>query len=663
MKIRSWLLIWVPAIIASTAVLITVTGFLLIGGVNDHWKALYTDSVYEEILTMIRAEQDKAGIVVETLLKNEEIVKTFANRDREKLIELVMPYHKLYAEKYDFSQLHFHTEDVISFLRTGNLQRYGDDLKSFRWDIVQVRDTKKPVQSVSVGAMGPMIRYIAPVFFEGKYVGSLEANVNVSEGFARKFKGDTILRVFFDERGKEVNLVTKSRPDLDDFTGLFNIDDLLKGNPQRFIKDKFAYIALPIKDFQGKTFAAVFRRVDVSEILSHVDKSLMSQIAISSAAVLVTLTFSLIIGRNIRRKLSNLESVMSRMSQGELSLSVDSSGSDEFSLIGGKLLSVIERIKEVVSSSALAADRVSSAIQSISSTMDNVNSEIKSITASLQEISALAESNSASIEETNAGIEEVAAGAQTAAKSASSAAEVATQTLDIANKASKELNQNASTLASVAKEAEESLRIIERLVSSIQKVTGFVSTITSIADQTNLLALNAAIEAARAGELGRGFAVVAEEVRKLAEESSRAAKEISQLIGGLSKESEIAASAIRKSASDILSSSRSISNTASEINRIVERMKELNDAVQNIASVAQEQSASTEEMAAATDQISKDVIKIAENISSTSKAIENIAYSFSSLYKEGEELKELIASLNKALAFFKVSEPKAIRPV
>lgn len=663
MKIRSWLLIWVPVIIASTAVLITLTGFLLIKEVNDHWKDLYTNSVYEEILTMIRAEQDKAGIVVETLLRNEEIIKAFANKDREKLIEVVMPYHKLYAEKYDFSQLHFHTEDVVSFLRTSNLQKHGDDLKSFRLDIVQVRDTKKPIYSVSVGVMGPNIRYIAPIFFEGKYVGSLEANVNVSEGFARKFKGDTILRVFFDEKGKEVNLVTKSRPELDDFTSLFNIDDLLKGNPQRFIKDEFAYIALPIKDFQGKTFAAVFRRVNISEIVSQVNKSLTYQMVISAIAVLATLTFSLVIGRNIRRKLINLDSVMTKASQGELSLNLDSSGSDEFSLIGGKLLSVVEKIREVVSSSTLTADKVSSAIHSISSTIKNVDSEIRSITASLQEISALAESNSASIEETNAGIEEVAAGAQTAAKSASSAAEVATQTLDIANKASKELSQNANTLTSVAKEAEESLKIIERLVSSIQRVTGFVSTITSIADQTNLLALNAAIEAARAGELGRGFAVVAEEVRKLAEESSRAAKEISQLIGSLSKESEVAASAIRKSASDILSSSRSISNIASEISRIVERMKELSDAVQNIASVAEEQSASTEEMAAATDQISKDVIKIAENINSTSKAIENIAYSFTSLSKEGEELKELIASLNRALSFFKLSESKAIRPV
>ncbi len=91
---------------------------------------------------------------------------------------------------------------------------------------------------------------------------------------------------------------------------------------------------------------------------------------------------------------------------------------------------------------------------------------------------------------------------------------------------SKETNELTKA---TSKQAFEGKSVVQKTVDAMHEITEKISLIEEIAFQTNILALNAAVEAARAGAEGKGFAVVASEVRKLAEKSQQAVKSIQEV--------------------------------------------------------------------------------------------------------------------------------------
>jgi methyl-accepting chemotaxis protein len=97
-----------------------------------------------------------------------------------------------------------------------------------------------------------------------------------------------------------------------------------------------------------------------------------------------------------------------------------------------------------------------------------------------------------------------------------------------------EISQQMQHALQVARDAggaaDITVRSMEALDASSQRIAEVLELITTIAERTNLLALNATIEAARAGESGKGFAVVANEVKQLATQTRKATEDIAETI-------------------------------------------------------------------------------------------------------------------------------------
>jgi hypothetical protein len=181
---------------------------------------------------------------------------------------------------------------------------------------------------------------------------------------------------------------------------------------------------------------------------------------------------------------------------------VEVPGNDELAQISREFEAMLNVL------SALVAD-----VRSASSMVTHVGGQLVEDGHSLSQRT---QSQAVSLEEATSNVGHVS---DTVARNSEAAQEVSLMTKSLHVEAGTASNQMGLTVKGM-----EALRITS------QRMREIIGTIDGIAFQTNLLALNAAVEAARAGDQGKGFAVVASEVRNLARRSQAAAAEVRTLI-------------------------------------------------------------------------------------------------------------------------------------
>lgn len=140
-------------------------------------------------------------------------------------------------------------------------------------------------------------------------------------------------------------------------------------------------------------------------------------------------------------------------------------------------------------------------------------------------------------------------------------------------------------LSSITDGLSSSLAEKEKLLQSIESLSGFTealskmaSEVSSIASQTNLLSLNAAIQSARAGDAGHGFSVVADEVRKLARSSGEVGKQINNTIVSVNEAIDntlgISQNFARKDKETLNYAEYTISTVLNEFSKAAEKLSE-----------------------------------------------------------------------------------------
>ena len=187
-----------------TSLTIIVTVVMLIIGylILNNYKNKLINEVYSDIKielkrlsnVNIEAKLD-VGISNAISISNDSLIKeSLLSNNRQLAINALSTLSSNMKKSTPFQniQIHIHTKENHSFLRSWKPEKFGDDLSSFRASVVKVNQEKVAVNTFEVGEAGLSIRSVVPIFdSNNKHLGSMEF-----------MQGINSVATSFDEQGK-----------------------------------------------------------------------------------------------------------------------------------------------------------------------------------------------------------------------------------------------------------------------------------------------------------------------------------------------------------------------------------------------------------------------------------------------------------------------------
>jgi methyl-accepting chemotaxis protein len=610
----------------------------------------------------IRDDARRALSMADAIATNTEVQAAFAARDRAALARMTVPGSAHMKSAHAVAQAQFHLAPAVSFLRLARPDKFGDDLSSFRFTVLEVNKTKKPVAGLEYGVEGLGIRGVVPVFKDKEHLGSFEVGLSFGKPFFDEFKRAT---------GAEVAFLLKTPKGFETFASTFAqlpafSDDDLKASLDRASDMRMMSIAgadyglvlAPVANYRGDPIGVHVLAVDRSGFTAALSRARLWSIGIGAAVLALTLVFAALMNRRgVVLPLRALTAGMRRLADGDFAVVLPGLGrGDEIGAVAQAVetfkVKAVEKARreaeEIEARNHADAEARRAAAERDAAHKDEVERQaavarkaamhrladefeaavggiIGAVSSSATELEAAATTLSRTAQTTQGLATSVAAASEQASSNVQSVATASEEMSSSVDEISRQVEESGKIAGEAVTQAGSTDQRIAELSVAAGRIGDVVKLITAIAEQTNLLALNATIEAARAGAAGKGFAVVASEVKALAGQTAKATGEIGNQISGMQTATNASVTAIK------------------EIGGTIERVASI---AGSIAAAVQQQGAATAEIARNIQQAARGTAEVAANITEvnhgageTGAASAQVLSAATSLLKESNRLK------------------------
>jgi PAS domain S-box-containing protein len=256
---------------------------------------------YQRFLEELEEKADQAMSLAAVIAENRQVQFYLADRNRQALIDLLMPIYVELKMDFDIEQLHLHLPGAISFLRLHYLEKFGDDMSSYRKTIADAVRTGGPVGGLEWGATGFGIRGVAPVFLYDKLVGTLEVGVSFDKDLLDRIYAKWGIDVALYEVAADRNfkLIARVGKKLEGFEVKPYLEEALEGElvilvaPEGFSRRSVLFGA--VKDYSGQRVAVLEINMDRSAIQKKLSETRHLMMGIGTVGIIISFVLTYLV--------------------------------------------------------------------------------------------------------------------------------------------------------------------------------------------------------------------------------------------------------------------------------------------------------------------------------------------------------------------------------